>query len=339
MLRRDFLKQSLGAAGISLTGAAVPAWAQDKGVCYNCPAEWANWGGVLKAFTQKTGIFIPIDNRASGMALSSLIAEKQRPVADFVYLGGQFGAQAKANGVLAPYKAPNWDDVPAGLKDPEGYWTAIHAGTLGLFINKAALGGKPIPKSWKDLTDPKYRGMIGYGEPTTAANGYILAIALNETNGGSFDNFDPAIKFFRSIMANDPILPKQTAYAQVLSGEIPIFVDLDFNAYRAKYSDKGPIEFVIPEEGTISFPYVAALVAGAPRPEIGKKLVDFVLSDDGQRLWSQAYVRPVRTSAMDPAIAERFLPASEYARSKTVDLAKVSAAQPGFIARYQKEVR
>jgi putative spermidine/putrescine transport system substrate-binding protein len=339
MLRREFLKTGLGLAGASLLAQGSPAWAEERATCYNCPAEWANWASVLKAFRQKTGIFVPIDNRASGMALTSLIAEKQKPVADFVYLGGQYGAQAKAAGVLAPYKPAMWDQVPGGLKDPEGYWTALHVGTLGLFINKAALGGKPVPKSWKDLADPMYRGMIGYGEPTTAANGYILAIAVNEAFGGSFENFDPAIKFFQSVKANEPILPKQTAYAQVLSGEIPIFVDLDFNAYRAKYADKGPIEFVIPEEGTISFPYVAALVSGGANPDQGKKLLDFVLSDEGQRLWSLAYVRPVRTSAMDPAIAAQFLLASEYARAKTVDLQKVSASQPGFLARYQAEVR
>lgn len=339
MFRRDVLKAGLGLAGLPLLGSTFPAFAQERAVCYNCPAEWANWASVLKAFQQKTGIFVPIDNRASGMALTSLIAEKQKPVADFVYLGGQYGDQAKKAGVLAPYKPNFWDEVPADLKDPDGYWTALHGGTLGLFVNTAALGGKPVPKRWADLANPLYRGMVGYGEPTTAAHGYILAIAVNEANGGSFDNFDPAIKFFQEVKKNDPILPKQTAYAQVLSGEIPIYVDLDFSAYRAKYADKGPIEFVIPEEGTVQFPYIAGIVAGGTHPEQGKKLFDFVLSDEGQRLWSLAYVRPVRTAAMDPAIAAQFLPASEYARAKTVNLQKVSAAQPGFLARYQAEVR
>jgi putative spermidine/putrescine transport system substrate-binding protein len=339
MSRRNFLKAGLGLAGLSLSAAAFPLRAEEQGVCYNCPAEWANWANVLRAFRKQSGIFIPIDNRASGMALTSLIAEKQKPVADFVYLGGQYGAQAKAAGVLAPYKPNFWSEVPADLKDPDGYWTALHVGTLGLFINTDALGGKPVPKTWKDLADPKYRGMVGYGEPTTAANGYILALAVNQVYGGTLDNFDLAIAFFKSVKANDPILPKQTAYAQVLSGEIPIFVDLDFNAYRAKYMDKGPIEFVIPAEGTVSFPYIAALVKGGTHPDAGKKLLDFVLSDEGQRLWSQAYVRPVRTSAMDPAIAAQFLPASDYARAKTVDLAKISQVQPGFLARYQAEVR
>ena len=51
-------------------------------------------------------------------------------------------------------------------------------------------------------------------------------------------------------------MPKQTSYARVVSGEIPILFDYDFNAYRAKYSENGHFEFVIPCEGTVVFPYV-----------------------------------------------------------------------------------
>jgi len=40
----------------------------------------------------------------------------------------------------------------------------------------------------------------------------------------------------------------------VLSGEIPILFDYDFNAYRAKYKDKANIAFVIPAEGTVAVP-------------------------------------------------------------------------------------
>jgi hypothetical protein len=135
------------------------------------------------------------------------------------------------------------------LKDAEGYWTTIHSGTLGLFVNKDALGGKPVPACWKDLLKPDYKGMVGYLDPSSAAVGYVGAVAINMALGGSAANFDPAITFFKELRKNDPIVPKQTSYARVVSGEMPILLDYDFNAYRAKYSEKGSFEFVDPVRG------------------------------------------------------------------------------------------
>jgi putative spermidine/putrescine transport system substrate-binding protein len=335
-----FLSRLAGAAlaAVVLAGAA-PADAQQRAICYNCPPEWADWASQLKAIQQKTGVSVPHDNKNSGQSLAALIAEKANPVADVTYLGGQFGITAKEAGVTAAYKPANWDQIPADLKDSDGFWFTIHSGTLGLFINKAALGNKPVPKSWRDLLKPEYKGMVGYLDPTSAAVGYVGLVAVNQALGGSFDNFDPAFSFFKELQKNQPIVPKQTSYARVLSGEIPILFDYDFNAYRGKFTDKSPVEFVIPTEGTVVVPYVMALVKGGPNAENGKKVLDFTLSDEGQRLWANAFMRPVRAEAMTPEIAAKFLPASDYARAKAIDLKAMANAQKAVQDRYQREVQ
>ena len=70
----------------------------------------------------------------------------------------------------------------------------------------------------------------------------------------------------------------------MVAGEIPILLDYDFNAYRAKYKDHANVEFVIPQEGTIAVPYVMSLTAGAPHADNAKKVLDCVLSDEGQSI-------------------------------------------------------
>jgi putative spermidine/putrescine transport system substrate-binding protein len=157
--------------------------------------------------------------------------------------------------------------------------------------------------------------------------------------GGTLDNFDPAIDFFKKLAKNDPIVPKQTSYARVLSGEIPILFDYDFNAYRAKYKDKANVEFVIPAEGTVVVPYVMSLVKDSPKPDLGKKILDFIMSDKGQAVWANAFLRPVRASAMSKEAEAKFNPASDYERSKPVDYAKMAKVQAAFGERYLNEVR
>jgi putative spermidine/putrescine transport system substrate-binding protein len=335
-------RRSLLAATATLGAAAtVPGVARaqtQRAICYNCPPEWADWGGMLKLVNQRLGIAVPPDNKNSGQALAALIAEKANPVADVTYLGGQVGPQARAADVLVPYKPQRWNDIPAGLKDPDGYWFAIHSGTLGLFVNTAALRGKAVPRSWADLLKPEYKGLVGYLNPASAAVGQVGVIAVNLALGGSYDSLDAGIGFFRKLQANQPIVPTQTAYARVLSGEIPILLDYDFNAYRGKFTDKAPVEFVIPQEGTQQLPYVMGLVARGPNAEQGRKVLDFVLSDEGQRHWANAFLRPVFASAISPEVRSRFLPDAEYARARPLDVFKLAAAAKAIGERYQKDV-
>jgi putative spermidine/putrescine transport system substrate-binding protein len=77
-----------------------------------------------------------------------------------------------------------------------------------------------------------------------------------------------------------------------------------------------------------------SLVKGAPHQANGEKVLDFVLSDAGQRLWANAYLRPVRGGTLPPDIAAKFLPASDYARAKNVDFAKMAAMQSAFGEAY-----
>ncbi|HQR77306.1 MAG TPA: extracellular solute-binding protein, partial [Burkholderiaceae bacterium] len=198
--------------------------------------------------------------------------------------------------------------------------------------------GKPVPQSWRDLLKPEYKGLIGYLNPASAAVGQVGVIAVNLALGGSYENLDPGIAFFKQLQANQPIVPTQTSYARVLSGEIPILFDYDFNAYRAKYKDNAPVTFVIPAEGSQQLPYIMGLVAKGPNPEQGKKILDFLLSDDGQRHWASAFLRPVFASALTPEMKSRFLPDSDYARAKPLDVFKLSAASKTIGERYQKEV-
>jgi putative spermidine/putrescine transport system substrate-binding protein len=308
-------------------------------ICYNCPPQWADFATMLKSIKADLGYDIPFDNKNSGQSLSQIIAEKGNPVADVVYYGVNFGMKAKAADVIAPYKPQGWDQVPAGLKDPDGYWTTIHSGTLGLFVNVDALGGNPVPACWKDLLKPQYKGMMGYLDPSSAAVGFVGAVAVNLALGGNESDMTPAVNFFKELHANQPIVPKQTSYARVVSGEIPILFDYDFNAYRAKYGESGNFAFVIPCEGTVVFPYVTSLVKNAPDKAKAEKVLDYFLSDKGQAMWANAYLRPARPIELPEAVKSKFLLAEDYARAKSVDWSKMETVQNVFTERYLAEVR
>lgn len=326
-------------AGLLVLGLSAAGVQAQTAICYNCPTEWADWGTQLRAIKDATGITIPADNKNSGQSLAQLVAEKSNPVADITYLGISFAAQAKAEGVVTPYKPKHWDAIPAELKDPDAHWFTVHSGTMGFMVNVDALDGTPIPRTWADLLKPEYKGLVAYLDPSSAFVGYVGAMAANLAHGGSVDNLQPGLDYLKKLQANQPIVPKQTSYARLLSGEIAILLDYDFNAYRAKYKDQANVEFVIPEEGTIAVPYVMSLVANSPNPENGRKALDFVMSDEGQAIWARAFLRPVRPEAMPKDIEAKFLPASDYARVKAIDYGRMAEVQREFADLYLKHIQ
>ena len=196
-------------AAIALTMAfATPAFAEDA-VCYNCPPQWADWASMLKAIDKEIDIQMPHDNKNSGQTLSQLLAERDNPVADVAYYGVTTGIKAGNEGVATAYKPTGFDDIPDGLKDPDGKWFAIHYGTLSFFVNVDALGGAEVPQCFADLTKSEYRGMVGYLDPSSAFVGYAGAVAVNMAFGGDLDNFDPAIKYLTISVKTPPLCPSR----------------------------------------------------------------------------------------------------------------------------------
>lgn len=328
----------------------MPLWATGKSesqagagkgmvVSYNTPNQWANWGAVLKAFTAKTGITAPSDPKNSGQTMAALEAEAKVPAADTAYFGIVFGIEAAKKGLLEGYKPTNFNEIPSNLKDADGRWFTIHQGSIAFIVNTAEMKGIPIPTSWEDLLDAKYAGKVGFLDPTQAAVGYSVYTAGNLAMGGTLDNWDPGVAYFKKLKENGLILPAQTATAMVQQGEIPILIDADFNGYKLKYIDNAPVEIVIPKEGSISIPYVISLVKGAPNAANGKALLDFTLSDEGQKLFTESYLRPVRDISIDPEISARMLPESDYKRVIYPDFIKMREVQDAASARWRSEVR
>ncbi|HXI14382.1 MAG TPA: extracellular solute-binding protein [Thermoanaerobaculia bacterium] len=314
--------------------------AQDKVVVqYDCIPNYANWGGVTALYKKVSGVTVPPDLKGSSVAMAALEKEKNNPQADTSYYSGAIGFQAAAKGLHAPYKPAGWSSIPASLKDPNGLWWTVHTGTIAFVVNKKALGSKPLPKSWADLLKPTYKGLIAYDDPTWGGTSYTFVYGINALMGGSKSNFTPGLNYLRKLDANIINYPRESIYNGVLSGEIPIWINADGNGYKMKWEDKGPVEVIIPSEGSFSMPLVMGLVKGAPHPVEAKKYLDWLLTAPAQAEMSRGYFRPVLKGAMPKDVAARFLPDSFYKKVRTLSLADSAAAADALKRAWLEQVR
>ncbi len=242
---------------------------------------------VLEAFEKETGINVldVYDSEATKTTglVNRLIAEKERPKAD-VFWNSETGRTIvlKQKGVLAAYVSPSAADIPEHFKDPEGYWAGFAARCRILIYNTDMLGKEELPKSIFELTEPRWKGKVAFAYPlfgTTATHCAALFADMGEGR---------AMKYFEALKANDVMVTDGNASARdrVVDGTVPIgFTDTD-DAFVA-IGKGSPVDIIWPDRdgiGTLLIPNTVALIKGGPNPEAGKKLIDFLLSPEVERL-------------------------------------------------------
>jgi putative spermidine/putrescine transport system substrate-binding protein len=335
-------KPALTALALSFAAAAmaVAQGTQEKVVVqYDCIPNYANWGGVTALYKQVAGVTVPPDPKGSSVAMAALEKEKEAPQADTAYYSGAIGFQAAAKGLHQPYKPKGWEKIPAGLKDPNGLWWTVHTSAIAFIVNTKALGGAPVPRSWQDLLKPVYKGKIAYDDPTWGGTSYTLVYGLNGLMKGSDRDFKPGLAYLKKLDANVSSYPRESIYNAVLRGEVPIWINADGNGYKMRYVDGGPVEVVIPAEGTFTMPLVMGLVKGAPHKEAAQRYLDWLLTPPAQGEFAKAYFLPVVPGALPKEIAARLLPAKEYGRARALDLAKMAAAADALKKAWVEEIR
>ena len=326
-----------GADAAQAGASAEVAIRSDVVIQYDCIPSYANWGGVTEAYARATGVRVPPDMKGSSAAMAALEAERASPRADTAYYSGAIGFQAAKKGLHQPYKPKGWDAIPASLKDPDGLWWAVHVGHIALLVNTEALGDVPVPRSFTDLLDPRYAGMVVYDDPRIHGTGYTFVYGINQVLGGGAD-LDAGFAYLRALDANILKYAKENSYNELLRGEIPIWINADGNGLRAKHTDGAPIEVVIPDEGTITMPLVMGLVKGAPHAAETRAYLDWLLGPEAQRLFAQSFFRPVMDVSLSSDLVAKLPPASAYAKAVVPPMAEIAAAADAVKARWEREV-
>ncbi len=326
------------AAGL-VAGLAVvcSAAASEMVIQYDCIPNYANWGGVTKAYRDRTGVEVPPDMKGSSATMAALEAEQANPQADVAYYNGAIGFQAAGKGLHQPYQPAGWEKIPADLKDPAGTWWTVHTGHIAILVNVSALKGKPVPRSFADLLQPAYKGLVVYDDPRIHGTGFSFIYGIDAVLGGKGGG-DAGFGYLKQLDANILKYAKENSYNDLLRGEVPIWINADGNGLKAKWVDQAPIEVVIPAEGTIALPLVMGLVKGAPRAAAAKRYLDWLLTDEAQGLMAQSFFQPVMPVALPADLKAKFPPAEAYAKSRNLPLAAMAAAADATKKRWQKDI-
>jgi putative spermidine/putrescine transport system substrate-binding protein len=267
------------------------------------PPDWANYGEIIQAFTTKYGIKVNSEN-PDGSSSDEVNAVKTRKgqdrAPDVLDLGTAFALSGAQEGLFAPYKVQTWDKIPDGQKDASGTWFNDYGGYVSIGCDAKRI--KQCPQTFADLMKPEYKGKVALnGNPTKSGSAFAGVFAASLANGGSFDDIQPGLEFFKKLKASGNFNPVESTPATVQNGETPISIDWDYlNAsYTDQFAAKGvDWKVTVPSDAKYAQYYAQAINKDAPHPAAARLWQEFIYSPEGQNLYLKGYARAVLLPAM-----------------------------------------
>lgn len=270
--------------GLLSTLAFTAANAKGRLVVY-CSATNEMCEAVIKAFEKKHDVKTSFIRNGSGSTMAKVEAEKNNPQAD-VWYGGTLDPQSQAGemDLLEPYPSPNLSQINEKFKDPAkkkgNYSSAVYMGILGFGVNTNRLKekGLEMPKCWKDLLKPEFKGEIQMADPQSSGTAYTAIATFVQLWGE-----EEAFKYFKALNKNISQYTKSgvTPSRSTARGESMIGIGF-LHDYSLEKANGAPIELISPCEGTGYELGGISIIKKARNLENAKLFTDFVLSKEGQ---------------------------------------------------------
>ncbi|HOO33308.1 MAG TPA: ABC transporter substrate-binding protein [Thermotogota bacterium] len=259
---------------------------------------------LFDKFEEETGIKVEWVRLSTGEATARLEAERENPQASIWAGGVGLGhIEAKQKGLTTPYKSPMLKNTPAEYIDPEFYWAGLYIGPIAFATNieRAEELGLEAPQGWFDIIDSKYAKLVRVANPNTSGTAYNVITTLLDIFQG-----DEELTFmFLKHLDNSIEQYTKSGSAGGKScaiGEIPFAIGYAHDLVRLQ-ANGAPIEITVPEEGTGFEIASMSLIKDGPEPVNAKKLYNWLLQEDAQKIFASWYVVPVSDTAPKDAIA------------------------------------
>jgi ABC-type Fe3+ transport system substrate-binding protein len=255
---------------------------------------------VINGFERKYGIHVDFVRSNSATVAQRLSIEGKAGKVEASVFDGTAATVALKRENLVEKWVPN-TDLPKNLFDPEGYWVACnyYVNTPGFNTNLVPRGTEP--KTFEDLLDPKWKGRMAWNvQPSVSAGQGLVGSVLIAWG-------EEKARAYLAKLAKQDITPLLVSGRQVLdlviSGEYAIGLQIFDNHAYISASKGAPVDWIKMQPPLVTYA-VMSVPKGAPSPNAGKLLIDYIVSTEGQQIIADAGELPVRPDVKprDPSL-------------------------------------
>lgn len=239
--------------------------------------------------------------------------------------------------LLEAYAPKGGDKLAKNDKAADNKWFASTGYMAAFCVNTEVLKAKklPMPTSWKDLTNPVYKGEVVMPNPISSGTGYLQIAALLQSHGN-----DEGWKLLKSIDGNVAQYIKSGSRPCKLAraGEFAIGTSLAFAAMKS-VEEGYPVKMVIPTDGAGYELEASGLMAASKNKADAKRFLDWTLSPNAAALYTK-YKEIVTISGVpqSKAAVAAGLPADLSKVLYPMDFTKSAKERDAILASWQKSI-
>ena len=274
----------------------------------SCEEEYLN--AVCANFKSLYGIDVQAQRLSTGEVAAKIEEENGHPSAD-VWFGGTTDPYnvTSSKGLLEQYEPKNASHLISDkFKSTNKDWYGIYKGILGILYDKEELERLKldVPQDYKDLIDPKYKGLIWSSNYNTAGTAKLIINTVIQKYG-----HDQGIQYLVDLDKNIAQYTKSGSGPSkaIGTGECTIGIGmLHDGIYQIVDQEHENVGLQIPSSGASYEVGATAIFKGAAHPNAAKLWIEYALSpacvDLAQKNGSYQFL--VIDNAKQPEIATEY---------------------------------
>jgi len=270
---------------VALCALPLAAAAQLNLYCSSPNTAWCQ--GMAVGFEKATGTKVAVIQKATGEMLAQIKAEGSNPKGDVWWAGASDNyMQAAEEGLLEEYRSPNVGqlyDWARRISDlSKNRVSGVYGGIIALGYNTEIVAKKklPVPKCWKDLVNPAYKGEIMLGNPNSSGTAYLMLATLVQVFGE-----DEAFKYLAEVNKNVSQYARSGIgpMTAVTRGETAVGSTV-LHGVINEIVRGFPVLPALPCEGVGYEIGSVAIIKGTHNLDAAKKFVDWSLTPEAQQI-------------------------------------------------------
>jgi iron(III) transport system substrate-binding protein len=275
---------------------------------------------------------------STGDLAARILAESANPQHDVVWGWAVTNMiDPRILALLEPYEPKGIDKVAAQYRDAGKKWFAVTGYMAAFCVNNERLKAKnlPLPTSWEDLLDPRFKGEVVMPNPASSGTGYLQIASIIQQRGE-----EKGWEYLKGLDKNIAQYIKSGSRPCNVASAGEFAVGASFALRAIKNIAEGfPITMVIPKEGAGNELEANALVAASKKKDAARRFLDWTLSPGAVNAyydWKE--IVTVTGGRMPERFVKAGLPADISSAMFKMDFARAGSERTQIIDRWKKDI-